>query len=146
MTWMSVLSAGLSAAQNVLGSLMSRERDLTRPNSCSHPPALCYAHARALAASGVEPCTIRKPGHVTPPSAPHVAWPQPISQPAGSAFTHPEACPCHHLKYMGQRDPSYPSKGFTSAQKPWWLLHQPPGAPPAPGFPLAPASLLDLSC
>lgn len=48
MTWMSVLSAGLSAAQNVLRSLMSRERDL-------QPPALCSPPARALAASGMEP-------------------------------------------------------------------------------------------
>lgn len=143
---MSVLSAGLSAAQNVLRPLMSRERDLPRPNSCSHPPALCSPRARALAASGVEPSTVRKLGHVTPPSSPHVAWPRPISQPAGSAFTHLDACPCHHLKHRGQRDPSCPSKGFTSAQKPWWLLCQHPGAPPTLGFPLAPASLLDVSC
>lgn len=117
------------------------------PRPVLHSPALlCSPHARALAASGMEPSAVRKLGHVTPPSAPHVAWSQPISQPAGSAFTHLDACPCHHLKHMGQRDPSRPSKGFTSAQKPWWLPCQPPGAPPTPGFPLALASLLDLSC
>lgn len=38
MIWMSVLSAGLSAAQNVLRSLMSRERDLPSPPPCAPLP------------------------------------------------------------------------------------------------------------